>query len=391
MKSICGNVVLPEEILRGATIFYYNGKIEKIIPAKENVSEATNKDIYILPGLVDIHNHGGMGFDYMHATEEAFKNINDYLTSHGVTSALCSTISVPMKELEKFLTFFREYKTHADRGCRFLGVHIEGPFISAKNSGAHSKDFLLTPIDGYDLLLEYADIIKEITVSPELPGMADMIRNLSKAGIVVCGGHDDADPVHIEQAIEAGMTHSTHIYCAMSMIHMRNLVRYCGLTEYSLYCDKLTTEIIADNRHIPPMLASLVYRCKGADKLCIVSDGLSSGGMPDDGRLYSLGSTPSGKTVTVMINNGVAVMGDKSCYAGSVQALDQMVANLVNDAGIPFVDAVRMASLTPAEVIGMQNEIGSIEAGKRADFCIMDRDYRVLETISGGESIYVRQ
>lgn len=391
LKRLYGNVVLPDKILKNATVVVKNGTILDILPTTDNKSELTNENVYILPGLVDIHNHGGMGWDYMLATEKAFTGISNYLASHGVTSALCSSSTVPMRELKKFLDFFREYKTYNTKGCRFIGVHIEGPFISPVNSGAHPKGLLLTPIDGYDLLLEYSDIIKEITVAPELPGMIDMIRDLRGSGIVVCGGHDNAEPVHIEQAIESGMTHTTHIYCAMSMIHMRNLVRYCGLSEYSLYCDKLTTEMIADNHHIPPMMASLIYRCKGPKKLCIVSDGISAGGMPEDGQLYPLGTTFGDKSTMVMVNNGVAVMEDKSCYAGSVQALDQMIANLVSDSDIPFVDAVRMASLTPAEVIGMQNEIGSIEVGKRADFCIMDKDYNVLAAISGGEYIYVNQ
>jgi N-acetylglucosamine-6-phosphate deacetylase len=391
LKKLYGNVVLSDKILQNATIVVNNGKIIDILSAAGNKSKPTDENVYILPGLVDIHNHGGMGWDYMFATEEAFEGISDYLVSHGVTSALCSSSTAPVKELKRFLDFFREYKTCNTNGCRFIGVHVEGPFISLKNKGAHPKSALLTPADGYDLLLEYSDIIKEITIAPELPGMADMIRDLRKAGIVISGGHDNAEPVHIEQAIEAGMTHTTHVYCAMSMIHMRNLIRYCGLSEYSLYCDQLTTEMIADNHHIPPMMAALIYKCKGAKKLCIVSDGISPGGMPEDGKLYPLGTVYGEKPTMVMINNGVAVMEDKSCYAGSVQALDQMIANLVNDAGVPLVDAVRMASLTPAEVIGMQNEIGSIEIGKRADFCIMDRDFKVQATISGGEYIYVNQ
>jgi N-acetylglucosamine-6-phosphate deacetylase len=218
--------------------------------------------------------------------------------------------------------------------------------------------------------------------------MCDMIRNLKAKGIVVSGGHDDADTSSIEQAVNAGMTHSTHIFCVMSTLHMKNNCRYCGLCEYSLVSDRITTEMIADNHHIPPLLATLIYKCKGAEKLCLISDCLRIGGMPEDGKIYSLGNSNDISAQKIMIYNGVGILADKTRYAGSIQSLDKMIANVVNYSQIPFLDAVRMASLTPAQVIGADDKIGSIEVGKQADFCIMDKDYRVVETICKGETVY---
>jgi N-acetylglucosamine-6-phosphate deacetylase len=345
-------------------------------------------DGYIVPGLVDIHNHGGMGFEYMDATEEAFRAITGYLASHGVTAALAATVAAPVDAIVACLEAFRRYRAAPVPGCRLVGVHLEGPYLSAVNRGAQPEASLRTPRDGYEFVLRYADIIRMATVAPELEGMPGMIRALRKAGIVVSGGHDDAIDDEIVRAIDAGMTHTTHIYCAMSSLPKRGAIRHVGLCEVAMTDDRLTTEMIADNRHVPPVLARMIYRCKGPDRLCLVSDCIRAGGLPPDaGRPITLGK-PGGGGQPVIIVGDIAMLPDRSRYAGSIQPLDRMIGNVVREAGVPIHDAVRMASLTPATVIGLQREIGSIEPGKRADLCVMDSAFRVQRTICGGETVY---
>ncbi len=381
--QLIGNIVLPDKILYGGTVRWKDGKITEITAGKN----ADTQDLpYILPGLIDIHNHGALGHDYMSGTQETYKVVSQHLASHGVTSAQCATVTASVPQLKAFLDSFRQWKRNAQEpGCRFTGVHLEGPFISVKNKGAHPEEALLTPEDGYAWILENSDIVREVTLAPELPGMPRMIEDLRKAGITVSGGHDDAEPEDIEAAIEAGMSHCTHIYCAMSTLHKTGLQRRCGLCEYAMTQDTITAEMIADNHHTPPQLAQMIYKCKGADKLCVVSDAIAAAG-GKDGQWFTLGS---GEGCTkVFVEDGVAIMEDKTHYAGSVQALDQMIRNLVNDAAIPLVDAVRMASLTPAQVVGLASECGSIETGKRADFCIMDNQLQVQKTIVEGKIVY---
>lgn len=381
--QITGNILLPDQILYGATVCWENGRITQI-KASENCD---GQDLpYILPGLIDIHNHGAMGYDYMTGTEETFAAVSTHLARHGVTSAQCATVTAPVPELQAFLRAFRTWKAKGkEPGCRFTGVHLEGPYLSVKNKGAHPQQDLRTAEDGYDWILENRDIVREVTLAPELPGMPAMIEALAKAGIVVSGGHDDAEPEDIETAAEKGMTHCTHIYCAMSTIHKTGLERRCGLCEYAMTHDTITAEMIADNHHIPPTLAKMIYKCKGADKLCVVSDAISAAGLPD-GEWFTLGGEEN--PTKAFIGNGVAIMEDKTHYAGSVQALDQMVRNLVKDANIPLVDAVRMASLTPAKIVGLAEECGSIQVGKRADLCVMDRNLQVKKTIVEGKLVY---
>lgn len=390
MPEVTGTIFLPDRILARGKVVYENGKILEITPLPPDSSAA---DQYILPGLIDIHNHGAMCHDYMEASEDAFTKIADHLTAHGITTAQCTTVSAPVEQIRKFISFFRHWSQSQPTPpvrCRFSGIHIEGPYIAPEAKGAHPLETLLTPAkDGYDWILENADVIREVTVAPELPGMENMIRDLRTAGIVVSGGHDHSEPEDVERAIESGMTHCTHIYCAMSTLHKTNGHRRCGLTEYAMTSDRLTAEIIADNHHVPPLLAKMVHKAKGPEGMCIVSDAIAPGGLPESKEVYRLGT---GEDCTrVIVEGGVAMVEDRSCYAGSVQSLDLMIGNLVRDAGIPLHDAVTMATLTPARIIGIDGDCGSIEIGKRADFCIMDKQLNVLETIVEGHSAYTRK
>jgi len=382
-SEFIGNLVMPDRIICGGKLVCEDGMIVDII---ENVSTSHAGLPYILPGLIDIHNHGALGHDYMDSTMESFDAISKYLTSHGVTTAQCTTVSATKEDTVAFLDAYRQWnaaKGSSERQCRFCGVHLEGPFLAEASRGAHPLEVLQVPGDGYQWILENADVVKEITLAPELHGMPQMIADLKTAGIVISGGHDQAEVEDVEQAMEMGMTHCTHIYCAMSTLHKKNAHRKCGLCEYAMTHSEITAEMIADNHHVPPLLAQMIYRAKGADKLCIVSDAISPAGLPESDTLYTLGT---GENATkVFIGGGVALVEDKSCYAGSVQALDDMISILVRDCKIPFVDAVRMATLTPAEVIGIEKECGSLKVGKRADLCFMNADYQVMKTVIAGQ------
>lgn len=381
-----GNIVLPDRIIYNGTIVCENGIITQILPTEVMSKECCP---YILPGLVDIHNHGALGYDYMDCTEEAFDAISSYLVRHGVTTSQCTTVSAKEKDIQSFIEMFRKWKkqnAHDIEKCRFSGIHLEGPFIAPESRGAHPLDVLREPEDGYEWILDNADVIGEITIAPELRGMPAMISRLKQAGIVISGGHDKAEVENIIEAVESGMTHCTHIYCAMSTLHKTDAQRKCGLCEYAMTHQDITAEMIADNHHVPPFLAQMIYKCKGPEHLCIVSDAISPAGLPESDNLYLLGT---GENATkVFMEDGVALVEDKSCYAGSVQALDQMVSNLVKDCNIPLVDAVRMASLTPAKVIGIDKEYGSICVGKKADLCFMDKDLSVIQTVISGNICY---
>lgn len=382
------------KLLKGYGVIISKGKISDIVLEKEvkDLSPYTVVDAeqgYIMPGFIDIHTHGGAGSDFMDATFEDFTDIVKLQASHGVTGLLATTLTAPMDYILKCLQLLEEYMEKEIIGSKILGVHLEGPFLSYKNKGAHDPLYLLEPTyDNYSALLNFSDVIKLITIAPELTNAAEMIKEFSNKGIIISGGHDAATEEEVIQGIKSGMTHTTHAYCVMSTISRDRGRKHIGLTEMMLLEDKLTTEIIADNRHTPPSLAKLIFKCKGSKGMCVVSDCLRPTGLPSSDELYKIGPRHMENCPTVIVDGDVAMLPDRSLFAGSLTTMDKMVKNLVEHCDISLVDAVRMASLTPAEIIRVAKNKGSIEKGKDADICIMDKYYNVKKTIVEGKIVF---
>lgn len=384
-----GDIVTPYEIIRNTDLKTKNGKIADIGNFDSSCDEVFDASgCYVCPGFVDIHTHGGGGGDFMDADENAFDKALAFHAANGTTSLLATSVTAPVGQIEDMLNLVKNYMNHSEPSCRIWGAHIEGPYISLKNKGAQHENYLRIPArDNYSFITKNSDIIKTVTIAPELDGAIQMTKDLRKHGIVVCGGHDDGERDNILPVINAGLSHCTHLWCAMSTVAMRNHVRNVGLCELGLVDDRLTVELIADNHHITPDMVRLVYKCKGAEKMCIVSDCLRAGGMPCDGTLYSLGSSKDANAQRFIVSDGVARLPDNTRYAGSIQPLSQMVKNLVNNCNIPLVDAIRMASLTPARIIGINKFVGSIKPEKYADLCILDRNLNVVATITNEKKL----
>lgn len=381
------SLILKDEIIK-ANLLVQNGRIAQIGSNLQDSEELDLEGKYLAPGFVDIHNHGGYGYDYMDNTVEAFENILRFHSDNGITSAVASTVTAPQETIEKTLSVAREVVGKKGAHAKLLGVHLEGPYLSFQNKGAHAPAYLRVPAqDDYTYILENADVIKHITISPELEGSVELTKKLVEKGIVVSLGHDNAILPELLPVVEAGASNLTHIYCAMSMVVMKNNKRYVGLREYGLIDDNLTAEVIADNHHITPELLKMIYKCKGADGMCLISDCLRAGGMKADGTLYSLGKKDDPTSQQFKVADGVAVLADGKTYAGSIQPISQMLKNIVFDGGVPLVEAVRTVSLTPARIVKADKEIGSIEVGKCADFCVLDKDLRVEQTIIDGKII----
>ncbi len=382
------SLILRDEIVK-ADLLVKNGRIAEIGNDLKDDEVLDLEGKYLAPGFVDIHNHGGYGSDYMDNTVEDFENILRFHSDHGITSAVASTVTAPKETTQKTLSVAREVlaKKGGDH-ARLLGVHLEGPYLSYENRGAHAPAYLRVPAkDDYGYILDNADIIRHITISPELEGSVELTKKLVAKGVVVSMGHDNAILPELLPVVEAGARNLTHIFNAMSMVVMRDNKRYVGLREYGLIDDRLTAEVIADNHHITPELFKMIYRCKGADRTCLISDCLRAGGMKQDGKLYSLGQKDDETSQRFKVADGVAVLADGTRYAGSIQPISQMMKNVINDGGVPLVEAVRMVSITPAKIVKADKDIGSIEVGKYADFCVLGKDLNVEKTILEGKII----
>lgn len=349
--------------------------------------------LYVFPGFVDIHTHGGGGGDFMDACEESFDRALRFHAKSGTTSVVVTSVTADPSDICRMLALTKKYMDRQDcsNGARVLGAHIEGPYLSLKNKGAqHEKHLRVPAVDSYDFILDAADVIKTVTIAPELDGAVEMTREMVSRGIVVCGGHDDGCYEKVLPVIEAGLKHCTHLWCAMSTVHMRNGRRSAGLCEVGLLSDKLSVEVIADNHHISPEMIRLIYKCKGSDKMCLVSDCLRAGGMPEGKRLYKLGQGSDPDAMDFIVADGVAKLPDGSRFAGSIQPISQMLRNVVFDAGIPLEEAVKMVTSTSADIIN-EKSIGRIACGNKADFCIMDRNLVPFMTIVNGKIIYRKE
>ncbi len=385
-----GKIILPDRIVDGSVVIR-GGKIEAVLDSSDFTDDEVfdAKGCYVSPGFVDIHCHGGGGVDFLDG--DPFDKPLEFHMMSGTTSMLASALTSPADMVVKFCEQVREEMKLSPvdkRRARLLGAHIEGPYLSKSKRGAQPEEYLLTPSkDNYDFLLNNADVIKTVTIAPELDGADKMVADMVKSGIVVCGGHDDGRKSQFIDAVEAGVTHLTHLWCAMSLVGMYDGTREVGLCEYGLSNDNISVEIIADNHHMTPELVKIVYRCKGSRKMCVVSDCLRGGGIPAGSGKYVLGNKDE-KYTEFLISDGVARLLDNTHLAGSIQPVGQMVKNMVNDCGIPLCDAVRMASLTPAQVIKSDGVFGSIEAGKYADICILDDTLTPTTVFINGEIIY---
>lgn len=387
MRIINGTVIFRNRVEK-ADISINKGYITPIGQTDEPEIDAAG--FYVCPGFIDIHTHGGYGGDFMDASTDAFDKVLRFHLENGTTSVLATTVTAPISSICRFLGFYREYVKNSDRFARLLGVHLEGPYLSKRNRGAQKEEYLRIPEqDDYSFILDNADIVRSVTIAPELPGAPKMAEELSQKGILVCGGHDDGVYPEFLPTLRNGLSHLTHVYCAMSELRFRNSERNVGLREYGMTDDTLTCEMIADNKHIPPQLAKMIVRCKGVGRTCVVSDSLRCAGMPPDGKTYLLGAEDDPQSQRVILSDGVALLADGSRYAGSITPVRAMVRNLI-EAGIPISDAVQMGTLTPAKILG-EGDLGEIALGRRADLCLLDKEFNTVMVLKEGEIVWKRR
>ncbi|MGM9791004.1 MAG: N-acetylglucosamine-6-phosphate deacetylase [Candidatus Cryptobacteroides sp.] len=365
-----------------------SGKIVQICPDAQVQEGDELLDVggaYLSAGFIDIHLHGGGGHDFMDGTVEAFIGAARIHATHGTTAMVPTTLTCTDGELLRSFEVFRQAKADNADGARLLGLHLEGPYFSPAQSGAQDPSYLKTPTpESYLPILEASQDILRWSVAPELEGALEFGDELAKRGILASIAHTDAVYEQVVEASRHGYSHFTHLYCAMSSVTRRNAFRRAGAVEAAYLLDDTTVEIIADGVHLPAPLLQFVYRFKGPDKIALCTDSMRAAGMPDGE--YLLGSLEKGQTV--IVEDGVAKLPDRSAFAGSVATADRLVRTMVRMAGVPLEDAVKMMTLTPARIMHLDSQMGSLEAGKNADLVIFDKDINVLYTIIAAKTIY---
>ncbi|MBB6675332.1 N-acetylglucosamine-6-phosphate deacetylase [Cohnella nanjingensis] len=364
--------------LSGGAIAAIGGASDPKPIAAANAELVDGAGGWVLPGFVDVHVHGGAGFDFMEANHEEIDAITRFHASHGTTGLLATSLTAPRDELTEVLERTSAYMSKPMPYAQILGVHFEGPFVNVKWKGAQNPEYILPPQAEWleDWVSRYPGVIKLQTLAPETEGALDYIELLARHGIVPSAGHTDATYEQIVAAADRGLRHAVHTFNAMTPLHHRNP----GTVGAVMSDDRIVAEVIADGHHVHPAAIKILTRAKGKDNVVLVTDAMSAAGMPD-GDGYSLGGLP------VVMKCGVARLKEGDSLAGSTLTMIAAFQNMVRRVGVSVEDASRMASGTPARELGLSGSIGSVEAGKRADVLLLDADLELRRVWIGGRPV----
>jgi len=391
LKIFNGRIITPSGIIPEGTVLIRGDTIASV--GKNNIDfpgaiEIDAKGKYVSPGFIDIHVHGGGGYDFMDGTEEAFLKVAETHARYGTTSMLPTTLTGSKEQILNTLAVYEKANNLNKKGSQFLGIHLEGPYLAMNQRGAQDPRYIRDPDPGeYNEIVNSSSFIKRWSAAPELKGAIEFGRFIKSRGILPAIAHTDAIYEEAEEAFRNGYTLATHFYSAMSGVTRRNAFRYAGVVEAGYLIDEMDVEIIADGVHLPAPLLKLVYKIKGAERTALITDAIRAAAMPPGE--YVLGNINTG--MKIISEDGVAKLPDRSSFAGSIATADRLVRTMIHTAGISLVDAITMISATPARIIGVSEKKGALSAGKDADIVLFDQDINISMTIRKGEIIYTRQ
>lgn len=380
-----GRIVRDGTVREGAVAFE-NGVLVPVPVEYDGADIIDANGCYVSAGFVDIHTHGGGDCDFLDNTDEAFVTVASLHARHGTTTLLPTATSGTPEETAAMLGVMDRVATKHYNGADMPGIHFEGPYFSPAQCGAQDPTKVRLPDPAeYGAILAQSQRILRWSAAPELAGSKEFAAALRSHGVLPSIGHSDAEYDEVVSALSWGFTHITHLYSCCSTVHRRNAYRYAGIVEAAYLLNDLTVEIIADGVHLPPPLLQQVYRFIGPDRTALVTDSMRGAGMPDGESV--LGSRTNG--LPVIIEDGVAKLPDRTAFAGSVATMERLVKNMVRLANASLPDAVKMATETPARIVGLTDR-GTLDIGKRADVVIFDEDFCVRRTVVAGRTVYER-
>lgn len=381
LAFVGSKIVTPFRCIEPATIIIEGKKIFELGKSTEvSISPGTKvidgSGLIITPGFVDLLCHGGGGKGFADEDPDAIETVSKFHFSHGTTTLLAGLYSKPFNLLINDMRRIAHYIENTN-GTNLFGIHMEGPYINPKLKGAMNEEYLWKPdLESWFSLRDAArGYIKIMTIAPELPGAIEIMRYAAQERIVLSIGHSEANYDEIENAIDNGASHVTHIFNAMRPLHHRE----AGVVTAAFLRDELKIELIADGIHVDPVVMKLIYKLKSARGIILITDAIRAAGMPDGEYEFA--------DQKVLVKDKKAYLEDGT-LAGSTLTMDEAVKVIYQQVQVPLTDAVRMASLNGAKVLGIQRQKGILAAGMDADIVVMNQNFKVLVTIKEGKVKY---
>ena len=378
-QFVNGRILTPKGWLDGGSIVTDGNRIRAVSNINLHVVGAEIIDAkggYIVPGGIDMHVHGGGGRDFIEGCEDAFRAAIKAHMMHGTTSLYPTLSSSTIPNIEAACCVCE--KMMAETDSPILGLHIEGSYINRKQAGAQNPVLIKAPIVyEYETLLNKYKCIKRWDEAPELPGSVRFIKTLRKHGVLSALTCTRATYEDVVKAHDAGMTHASHFYNAMLVVYKEHEFKVPGTVESVYALPDMTVEVIADGIHVPPVMLRIVYQIKGVEKTALITDSLACAAS-DEGVAFD---------PRVILEDGVCKLADHSALAGSIATMDRLIRTCVQMANIPMADACRMASETPAKIMGVFDRKGSLEDGKDADIMMFDKDLKLTYVMQMGNEV----
>lgn len=375
-------LVLPDRVTDKASLLVEDGRIQLLFEGGQAVPRRSIRrldldGLTLFPGFIDVHIHGAVGVDTMEASAEELNRVARFLAQSGVTAWLPTLVPAPIEDYRRAVRAIEQLMREQNgrpAAARALGLHYEGPFVNSAQCGALRQKYFCTFKDKADVdalpLFENANAVRMITVAPEIEGGVELIKELKKRGFVVSIGHTRAAVEALDKAFEAGAQHMTHFMNAMSPLHHRAP----GPIGWGLLRDDVTCDLIADGVHIAPLMLKFILRCKNSARVTLISDSVAPAGLGDgEYRVWN-------ETITVTDGRTSNARGS---IAGSVITMLDAVSMMLS-LDVPPEEVARMAATNPARILGLEQDYGSIEEGKRADLVALDEKNNVRLTIVGG-------
>ena len=355
---------------------------EKELPFDEEIDA---EGLYVSPGFIDIHTHGAGDCDFADGEKEDIRKAAYTHATYGTTTIYPTCTSSSTEDILRFIENVRDVmKENAPGKPHIAGSHLEGPYFADSQKGAQNPEYIKAPCkEEYTEFEKRAEgSLRRISFAPELPGSYELCDFLKEKGIVASFGHTDGIYEEILPAIKKGCTLATHLYSGMNMVTRRNCHRKLGAVETAYLEDDVMVEIIADGIHLPPELLKLIYKIKGSDKICLITDSMRGAGMGEGKSV--LGSKNDG--MECVISGGIAYLTDMTAFAGSVATTDRLVRVMKNEAGVPLTECIKMITEIPAKIMGLEKR-GALKEGYYADIVFFDEDINVKKVIIEGKKL----